>query len=279
MMKSNTDFKHTRKMVINYKMADNQKNSAVPAVERALDILEYIGEQAKPISLKEAQNALKIPPASFFRIISELTERGYLREDNTTSGKYVLGHKILYLSQCFTRQIDLNTVALHCMRNLSEKCNQTSQLGALQNNGVVYLNQVLSTRPISITAALGTILPVNVSAAGKVLTAFLPENEKEEFLRDAKFASHTGKTITNIDEFRKELNKVKEYGVAMDDEEYAVGIGCLAAPVFNHKGRCVAAVGITGYIDDYKDKLLLSRNIQYVTQAAKEISEQIGCQA
>jgi DNA-binding IclR family transcriptional regulator len=260
-------------------MDKQQKNSAVPAVERALDILEYIGEQAKPIQLKEVQSALKIPPASFFRIITELSERGYLREDNTASGKYVLGHKILYLSQCFTRQIDLNVIALHSMRKLTEKCNQTSQLGALQNNGVVYLNQVLSTRPLSITASLGTVLPVNISAAGKILTAFLPDNEREELIRNTKFAVHTEKTITNIDEFRKELNKVKEYGVAMDDEEYAVGIGCLAAPIFNHKSRCVAAVGITGYIDDYKDKLLLSRNIQYVTQTAKEISEQLGGQA
>jgi DNA-binding IclR family transcriptional regulator len=260
-------------------MQKEEKNSAVPAVERALDILEYIGEQVKPVPLKEVQNALKIPQASFFRIITELSARGYLREDNSASGRYVLGHKILYLSQCFTRQIDLNAVALHCMRSLSEKCNQTSQLGVLQHNGVVYVNQVLSSRPISITAALGTVLSVNISAAGKVLTAFLPENEREEFLKNAKFASHTEKTIINPDEFCKELVKVKEYGVAMDDEEYAVGIGCLAAPVFNHKGRCVAAVGITGYIDDYKDKLLLSRNVQYVTQAAKEISEQIGCQA
>jgi DNA-binding IclR family transcriptional regulator len=260
-------------------MTNEAKSSAVPAVERALDILEYIGEQAKPIPLKEVQNVLKIPQASFFRIITELNERGYLREDNSASGRYVLGHKILYLSQCFARQIDLNVVALHCMRSLSEKCNQTSQLGVLQNNGVVYVNQVLSTRPISITASLGTVLPVNISAAGKALIAFLPENEREEFLGNAKFASHTEKTITDLDEFRKELKKVKEYGVAIDDEEYAVGIGCLAAPIFNHKGRCVAAVGITGYIDDYKDKLLLSRNIQYVTQTAREISEQLGGRA
>jgi DNA-binding IclR family transcriptional regulator len=257
-------------------MVKEEKNSAVPAVERALDILEYIGEQVQSVPLKEVQNALKIPQASFFRIITELSARGYLREDNSVSGKYVLGHKILYLSQRFARQIDLNTVALHSMRSLSEKCNQTSQLGILQHNGVVYVNQVLSSRPISITASLGTVLPVNISAAGKILTAFLPESEQEELLKKTKFASHTDKTISHIDEFRKELAKVKEYGVAMDDEEYAVGIGCLAAPIFNHKSRCVAAVGITGYIDDYKDKLLLSRNIQYVTQAAKEISEQIG---
>jgi DNA-binding IclR family transcriptional regulator len=260
-------------------MANGQKNSAVPAVERALDIFEYIGEQAKPILLKEVQSALKIPPASFFRIITELNERGYLREDNTSSGKYILGHKILYLSNLFARQIDLNVVALHYMRELSEKCNQTSQLGALQNNGVVYLNQVLSARPLSITASLGTILPVNVSAAGKILVAFLPENEREELLKNTVFAAHTGRTITDIDNFRKELAKVKEFGVALDDEEYAVGIGCLASPIFDYQGRCVAALGITGYIDDYKDKLVLSRNIQYVTKAAKEISENIGYQA
>jgi DNA-binding IclR family transcriptional regulator len=259
-------------------MANERKNSAVPAVERALDILEYIGEQAKPVSLKEAQSALRIPPASFFRIITELSERGYLREDNTSSGKYVLGHKILYLNHLLSRQIDLNVVALHYMRELSEKCNQTSQLGVLQNNGVVYLNQVLSTRPISITAALGTIIPVNVSAAGKVLVAYLPEDEREEFFKKAVFAAHTGRTISDIADFRKEMVKVKEFGVALDDEEYAVGVGCLAAPIFDHRGRCVAALGITGYIDSYRDKLVLSRNIQFVTETAKEISKNIGYQ-
>jgi DNA-binding IclR family transcriptional regulator len=259
-------------------MANGEKNSAVPAVARALDILEYIGEQAKPVPLKEAQNALKIPPASFFRIITELSERGYLREDNTATGKYVLGYKILQLSQLLARQIDLNGVALHYMRELSEKCNQTSQLGVLQNNGVVYLNQVLSTRPISITAALGTIIPVNVSAAGKVLVAYLPEDGREEFLKNAVFAAHTERTITNVNDFRKELVKVKEFGVALDDEEYAVGVGCLAAPIFDHRGHCIAALGITGYIDNYKDKLALSRNIQFVTETAKEISGNIGYQ-
>lgn len=256
--------------------ADNGNQIAVPAVERALNILEYLGEKGAPATLKEISSTLGIPAASTFRIVRYLCSRGYIEEDANIQGRYELGLQLLRLAHLLDRRLDLRTIAVYPMRRLAEESGQTAQLGILQGYGVMYIDQAEPREPVSIIAALRTILPVNVSAAGKVLVAYLPPKEQEEFLERAELRAQTPKSITDKASFKAELERVREMGFAIDDEEYARGIGCLAVPIFDHTGTNVAAVGITGHIIDYRDKDRLGCLIQLVQEAAGEISAKMG---
>lgn len=257
-------------------MGKESGQSAVPAVERALNIFEYLGSQEKPMSFNEIASALRIPSVSAFRIVKCLCSRGYLSEDPSLQGRYSLGFQFLHLAHLLSKRSDLSALVMEPMRKLAEKSGQTAQLGILHENGIMYISQALSTKPINIIAALRVVLPINISASGKVLVAFLESKAQEEFLAKVQFSNFTPNSIYERDKFLMELAKVREKGYAIDNEEYARGIGCLAAPIFNYTGENVAAIGITGPISDYHNQDNLELLKRWVLETAEEASERIG---
>lgn len=254
-----------------------KKTMRVPALEKALDILEYVARRNSSVSVKELSRELEIATATAYRTVNYLSLRGYLRENDQSEGEYFLGPQIFHLANLVTQQLDLVHLAKPIMKELAVKTNQTTQLGILQDFGVVYVEQELPTSPVNIIAALRTIIPINVSASGKVLVAHLSTREQEYFLQNAELPKQTPNSIAEIDALKAELARVKTNGYALDNEEYARGIGCAAAPIFDHQGQAIAAIGVTGGIDHYTtgdDKR--ESIIQVVKDAAAEISEKLS---
>jgi DNA-binding IclR family transcriptional regulator len=252
--------------------SDAKKVTVIPALEKALDILEFLASEGKPMTVREIAQALNIATVTAYRTVNYLCSRNYLSEKR---GSYTLGDQIAHLARQLSHQTDWVKEAAPVLRRLALQSEQTAQLGILSGFGVTYIDQRMPPHPVSIIAALRTILPINVSASGKVLVANLPSEEREYFLQHAELPAQTENTLTDLDEFRAELDRVREQGYALDFEEYARGIGCVAAPIRDANGHAVAAVGITGHIADYLDTEHLTRLIGYVQQAAQEISAQI----
>jgi DNA-binding IclR family transcriptional regulator len=261
-------------------MSDSERgrengNSNNPAVDRALNILEYLMVERRA-TIKELSLGLDIPLVSTSRLVKTLVNRGYLTEEKGYSSTYSLGMKLLRFSQVVYQQIDLRRIAEQHMRTLSEATDQTSQLAILQQNSVIYINQVLPTKPVSIIAPLHTALPLNVSACGKVLCAWLEETERGACVEGADLIQATKKSIVDKKEFFKEMERVRNQGYALDDEEFAKGIGCIAAPILDHTAKIVAAVGITGHIKSYKGVEQFDAIRVHVQEAALGISREIG---
>lgn len=248
----------------------------VPALEKALDILEYIAQSGTSVTAKELSTELRIPHASVYRTVKYLCNRGYLKQDQQDEGQYSLGPQLLHLAHALSKQFDLLTAAGPIIRELAAKSIQTAQIGILQDLGVMYIDQALPIKPVNIIAALRTIIPVNVSASGKVLVAHLPQREREYFLEHCTLAAQTPRSVVEVSLFRQELQKVRDQGYALDFEEYARGIGCAAAPIWNYKGQVIAAIGVTGPIADYVDEARLKRLIRLVKEAAEELTSNIG---
>ncbi|MFA5514332.1 MAG: IclR family transcriptional regulator [Sphaerochaetaceae bacterium] len=254
---------------------ERSKENNNPSVDRALNILEHLIVE-KSATIKELSEKLKIPPVSTSRLIKTLVNRGYLKEKKGYSSSFSLGMKLLRFSQVVYEQIDLRRIAEKYMQELSEATGQTSQLAILQQSSVIYINQVLPRKPVSIIAPLHTELPINVSACGKVLCAFLGEQDRNTCVRGAELIQATKKSIVDKDYFLKEMEKVKLLGYALDDEEFAKGIGCMAAPIIDYTDKIVAAVGITGHIKSYKGNEQFSKIKKHVLEASLKISEEIG---
>lgn len=252
------------------------KNISVPAVDRAFDILEYIGKSNYSVSIKELGESLNIPTASCFRIVKNMVARGYLMEDYNISGQYLLGFNLLNLSNQLLYKLDLRTIAISYMRQIAVDTNHAVQLGVLQSNGVSYIEQILPIKPISVIAKPQTVIPVNLSAAGKVISALLPIHTRMEFVRNAEFARYTENSITDREIFLKELEKVAKNGYAFDSEEYSTGIGCLAVPIFDFTKKCIAALGTTGSFADYKNEEKREQILGLLKKAASEISNKLG---
>lgn len=251
------------------------QNSNVPAVDRTLDIFEFLVTK-KQATIKEMAEALNIPLVSTSRIVKALVNRKFLIEKKGSATQYSLGIKLLYFSQIASQQLDFTEIAKEKMSELSNRTNQASQLAIMEKGSVIYTELIIPQVPISIIAPLRTPLAINLSAGGKVLCAWMSEKEREMMLNNITLEKNTNKSIIDKEEFLSHLEKVKEVGYAIDDEEFSYGIGCIAAPIFDYLGNVVAAVGLTGPISTYHDE----KNFEYikrsVTETAKDISQELG---
>lgn len=254
----------------------DKKAVIIPAVEKALDILEFVASQGAPVTAKEIATHLDIPASTTYRTVNYLCDRNYLKEDEQVEGRYYLGFQVMFLAHQLTRQRDLIDIAKPVMRDLATQSGQTAQLGILQDFGVMYIDQALPAQPVNIIAALRTHISANVSASGKVLVAHLPPTEQRYFLDHAEFPAQTPESITSKHAFLQELRRVAQQGYALDHEEYARGIGCLAAPIHEHNEQVIAAIGITGRIADYTDDANLRRLIELTKEAARQISHYLS---
>lgn len=253
----------------------SEEKKVVASVDRCIDILEYVSNQSNPVNVKEISENLHIPIASCFRIIKNLSDRGYI-EKSSSSDRYYLGMKIMELAEKKERTLNIRSIALPYMNSLAMSVNQVVQLGRLENNGVIYIEQALPISPINVIGALYTPLSVNVSASGKVLCAYLPIYEQALYIEKSVFSQLTENSIMNKMEFKKHLMQVKEQGYARDNEEYSIGIGCLAVPIFNYSGKCVASLGVTGNNSEYEEEQHLNFILSKLKETASNISIKMG---
>lgn len=247
----------------------------VPAVDRVLNILEYVAQQRESVSVKEVAGHLQIPPTSAFRLVKQLVLRGYLEEEENRPGCYHLGLQVLALFNGMTYINDLRQVAHLDLDRLAVESRQAVQLGVLKGKNVTYIEQVLPPNPVILYTAPYSVLPLNISASGKVLAAFASPEARRHLLEGTIFSKQTPNTIDTIQDFTSQLEEVRQLGYAVDDEEFSPGIGCLAAPVFNHEMHCVAALGLTGGIHDYRGE---SRQVlaDMLLRYAQSISQKLG---
>lgn len=218
---------------------------------------------------------MSIPRASAFRIVRTLEARDYLVNTDKPY-RYAVGLKLLRLGGRITRESNLRQIASSFLYRLANETRQTVQLATLFGYKVLYIDQVRTPSSTDIfIEPTGTPFAVNISAGGKVMVSLLNARSRKDFLEHAELARQTKKTIVSLSSFEKELDRTAAQGYAIDDEEFAVGIRCVAAPILDAKGHCIAALGITGHISRITDEALPGM-IKATRHVASEISRALG---
>lgn len=250
------------------------KNSTVPALERALNIIEYLAAQDEPIALKELAEAMGIPISSAFRLVKNLVNRGYVQEMSGGQATYCLGEQIVVLAMSREKGDSLRGKAQPVMDDLSAEVGQTVQLAVMKNETLLYIAQTLSNVPgaISVVAPMYTPLNIHTSAAGKLLFGDLPPERQSTCLEHMDFTPSTPNTITSPKAFQAEARRSWERGYGIDDEEYAIGLGCMAVPVFCRE-VCIAALGITGPISQYRNQERFNFLLHTLQKSAVRLSD------
>lgn len=233
----------------------NENQNFPPAAERTLQILDYFANDPSSKTLKTIADALSIPSTSLYRIINCMQEYRYIVEDPKRPNYFKPGYKLSQFSNIVSTEKDLIKLARPYMEELVKKSSQACQLCTLTESGICTIDQCLPHSGITYISKLGETLPVNVSAAGKLLTALLPPKKQKSFLKRAsnQFRQHTPNTIIDMELFQKELNRIEKLRYGTDTEEYAIGIGCIAVPIYNTNKEPIAAIGVTGPIEFYQN--------------------------
>ncbi len=259
-------------------MKSYPREKPVQSVERTLRILETLAEWGDPMNLSEISSHLNLTNSTTHRLLRTLIMRGFAQQD-PLSGKYKLGIKTFSIGNTALYMLDIRTVARAYLHLLAKEHQETSSLAILDNWDVVYIDQVEPEKMVRSTVRLGSRAPAHCSAAGKALLAVLQEEELETFFKNCELERYTSNTIVTAGDFREELLKAGRLGFALDLEETEDGIRSVAAPVFNHDGSPVAALGVSGPSSRISLKSLKGKLAAAVVDAAQEVSILLGCKS
>lgn len=213
---------------------------AVPAVEKALDILELLSAQAVPMTQAQLARALGREPGELFRMLSALEGRGYLRrEDN---GGYTLTLKLFELSRTHSPHDQLLRAATAPMRELVDTIRESCHLSVLHRDQLLVLTQVDAPTPIRLSVEAGSLHSAVDTLSGQVLLANSPEAERDDLLsRRAEFQRKTAQERTA---YLAMLQKMKEDGWGYAENARFVGGRDLSVPIGTAQGRTRAVLTI-----------------------------------
>lgn len=250
------------------------KAYAVPSIERAITVLEFLAQSRRGFSVSEMSRRLGIPKSSTHLILTTLERRGFLQK-NTQTGRYCFGLQLVSLSRSALENLDLREEAKPFLQSLMQRTGLTVHLAVLERNEAVIIEKVEAPGLLKLATWIGRRLDVNCTGVGKALIAFLPEDEFDRLVRAKSFARHNDRTIISIGAMKRELARVRQLGFAFDDEEDEIGLRCVGAPIFDATQKTVAAVSVAGTTHQIPVERV-SALASIVKQAAEETSARLG---
>jgi DNA-binding IclR family transcriptional regulator len=215
----------------------------VKSADRVMAVLDLVADRGSMPFIEIAER-LELPKSSAHALLRTMEARGYLALDPVTK-TYRLGSRIWELAQAFHEVEDLRTLMKPLMDRLVERTGETVQLASLDGISAVYLGLSESPHPMKLTSRAGARLPAYTSAIGKALLAELEPEEARARLEGATFEKLTEHTITSVEDLLAELERVRRQGYSVDNEEFAVGLRCVAMPVRDLDGKPVAAISVS----------------------------------
>ena len=246
----------------------------VKSVDRALHLIEIMAEEKKELELTELCKKTHINTTTLYRLLQTLQSRGFVAQ-NAHTGRYRLGLKILELGQAVSEQIQLRRIVLPFLQELMEKTGETANLVTLDEGEAIYMEKVESPASLRTFHRIGTQAPAHATGVGKVLLAALPSEKVTEIIKRKGLSKLTENTITSPENLQKELEKIRENGFAMDNEECEVGAKCIAAPIRDYTNQVVAAVSVSGPSARLSEEGL-NELVGVVKETASKISQKIG---
>lgn len=254
-------------------MAEPGKKQLIGALTKGLIIIETLME-CDQIGVTELSKVLNVNKSSAYRLLSTLQERDFVEQDPGT-GKYKLGMKLARFRMKILEGIDLRKISLPFLKRLTETTRETSTISIMNEYQGIVVEKQDSPEKISANIVIGLIEPLYCTALGKIHMASLPEEEQERLLASLNLIDYTPKTLTDKAQILEEIKRVKTRGLAIDDEEYSLGMRCLAAPVYNHKSEVIAAMGISGPVSRIRTEKLQDLSA-IVKKAALDLSHHLG---
>ena len=244
------------------------------ALAKGLYLLDVIGEAATPPRFKDLQAATGLPKGTLARLLNTLVLFRLIRQEDSDN-TYRLGHRLFELAHRVWESFDLRGAAAPVLDRLAEETRETAALCAIDNDEVLYIDQRSRGGAYGFRIEIGRRAPLHCTAGGKALLAFAQPHEQRAIFDRMMLTGFTDVTFTQEDALLADLALSRARGYAISLEEHVAGVSSVAAPIFDHTGRAVAAIGVFG------PSSRLTRDRLHVTgrdlmAAARQISGNVG---
>jgi len=240
-------------------------------VGKALAALDEVRASAEPLSLNELTLRIGLAKTSLFRILHTLEVSGYLERD--PSGLYRAPEALRPASGHLQQR--LVEIAMPRLKALNREFRETISLAMLFENHIEVIATVESPQLIRMGNTVGRILPPHASSLGKAVTAFQPEERRESLMRSYGLHRFTAHTITDEEDLKQELERVRQSGRSLDAEESALEGSCFGAPVRDADHIVVGAISLSMPKMRLRSDTQRDRVMAAVERAAAEISRDL----
>jgi DNA-binding IclR family transcriptional regulator len=252
-------------------ISDEGTNSAL---QKAFAILEAVVRAGAPLSIAELELQLRMPKTSIQRVVQQLEANGLVVRD-ATGRRYGTGGRLrrfgLDVLVASTRMSPAHLVLRDLVEEIGESCN----FGILNGASVVYIDRVECKWPLRSHLVPGSTAPIHCTGIGKLLLAHLPQRDRDQLIDTVELTRHTERTITNAGALKRQLDRIREEDVAVNDQENMVGMVAIAVPVRSPDGRVIAGVALEAPVP----RLSLEeakRHIPTLRRAAAELGKVVA---
>lgn len=247
----------------------------VQSLGRSLDLLEALGDEE--LGLVAIAKRTGLGASTAYRLLSTLMSRGYVTRSAQT-GEFRLGAKVIELAAAARRGSESLRTAIHPhLRALRDMTGETANLVVPDDDAVVYVDQVEGIRAVRMFTAVGRRVPLHASAGGKAIASSWSPDAIEAVVAP-HLEGFTANTIATPEELNDELVRARDRGYSIDDEEFEVGVVCVAAPVFGVGGLAVGAVSVSGPAQRMREHGL-SELGELLRKRAAQASRELGAQS
>lgn len=239
---------------------------------KGLAVLELLSRSDRPLSLTQIGRELSMVKSNVHRLMQALVETHFVVKDEE-NGAYAPSIKLWELGSAVLAKLDLRRHAQHQMEALMNLTGESVHLSVLDGTEVVYVHKVESDNPVRAYSQIGGRAPAYCVATGKAQLAYCGTSLIVEANRHLK--AFTTRTITDPEQFQREMKKVREQGFALNRAEWRDDVWGIAAPVMDARGSVIAAVGISGPSGRFR-KSVLGVWTQAVVATANDVSHSLG---
>jgi DNA-binding IclR family transcriptional regulator len=249
------------------------RRATIQSVDRAARILKVLASGPRRLGVSEIADRLGLTRPTVHGLLQTLQAHGFVEQDRD-SDKYQLGAGLLQLGNSYLDLNELRSRSLVHAERLAARADAAVRVGVMHGGSAVIVHHVF--RPDSTLQILevGAELPLHASALGKAMLAFAPERAVDDLLSEP-LPRLTSRTLTPA-ALLDELGDVRERGFAREKDEAILGESSIAAPIFDHSGHAVGAIGIVGDTDRIMPRGPARQLSSAVSEAARAISRELG---
>jgi IclR family acetate operon transcriptional repressor len=249
----------------------------VQSVERALLLLELLGEDAEGYRLTDLSARSGLSPSTVHRLLTTLEKRHFVQFDQT-DGMWHVGRQAFTVGATFVRQRNFVAPALPLLRRLRDLTHETANLGIVDDGEMVVLTQIESREIMRAITRVGGRAPMFASGMGKAILATYAPDDVAALVSRFGMKRLTPATLTRASDLKEEIKTIRKLGYAVDDEEYVQGLRCVAAVVHNHMGEALCAISVSG-LPARMTKERLPQVGRLVAETAAELTQLLGGKA
>ena len=253
---------------------ENRSAPRVPAVLKAFKLIEAVSLSERPLGVSELSRRLEMGKSTVHGLVTTLEMLGVLEAVNG-SKRYVLGPRLAALCSRSGNQADLRQVARTALERLAATTEQTSFFGVPHDGHVTILDIVHGRPTLSISAPVGSSIPLLAGAVGKVVLASWEPQRRHAFLSDNVLPAFTQSSIVKPDVYESAIAATQARGAAVDVDEYVDGVRAAAAPVTGFGRTLVGVLWVAGF-SRHIDRKRLDEIADAVLREAGEISSRLG---